>query len=174
MDCVNSLRCVAAVAAATCFLPATPSWPADVRQYSSPDGQLRARIGFSKNSPTATPESRVTITAGAKVVFERSYESEDGEHGFGVERAAWTPDSRFLVFSLSSSGGHQAWHFPTDFWCRADARVRRLDDYIGPITSAEFSVSRPDVVTTEGRKDDLEEAELRASLRTLLEPRGKR
>ena len=74
---MNSLRCVAAVAAAACFLPTTPSWPADVRHYPSPDGQLHARIAFSKNSPTATPESRVTITVGAKVVFERSYESED-------------------------------------------------------------------------------------------------
>src|SRR5437899_963523 len=41
------------------------------------------------------------------------YSSEDSEHGFGIVKAAWTPDSNYFVFSLTSSGGHQSWHFPT-------------------------------------------------------------
>jgi hypothetical protein len=41
--------------------------------------------------------------------------SEDSEHGFGIVKAAWTPDNKYFVFSLTSSGGHQSWHFPKHF-----------------------------------------------------------
>jgi hypothetical protein len=36
------------------------------------------------------------------------YSSEDGEHGFGLVKGQWTADSKYFVFSLRSSGGHQA------------------------------------------------------------------
>jgi len=100
-----------------------------------------------------------------------------GGRGARIRSRASRLDSRLPVLRLQS---FKFWRAPSVAFfngllvsCRWRA-WGALDDYIGPITSAEFSVSRPDVVTTEGRKDDLEEAELRASLRTLLEPRGKR
>ena len=86
-----------------------------------------------------------------RILCSRNYGSEDGEHGYGVEKAAWTPDSRFFVYSLSSSGGHQAWHFPTDFISTTDYKFRRLDDFVGPITDPDFTLTAPDIIKTSGR-----------------------
>ena len=70
----------------------------------------------------------------------------DHQHGEGVSYAAWTPDSKFFVFSTSSSGGHQPWHGPAYFYARRQNRVLRLDDYIGIGPNLVFSVSSPDVL----------------------------
>lgn len=40
------------------------------------------------------------------------------------------PDFQFFVFSLTSSGGHQAWHAPTEFYSRREGTVHSLDDYL--------------------------------------------
>ena len=70
---------------------------------------------------------------------------------------------------MSSSGGHQAWHFPTDFIAIQDCRIRRLDQYVGPITDPEFKLRAPDIVRVVGRrKEDLEEAAFNVSLRKLI------
>lgn len=124
------------------------------REFAAPDRSLRAVVTWTKKSPrVGDDESTVAIfsTAGRRL-FHRSYESPDGQHGFRVERAAWTPDSRFFVVSLSSSGGHQPWHSPTDFWCRGDGRLRSLDTEREPITTPEFTVETPDVVVVADRR----------------------
>ena len=45
------------------------------------------------------------------------------EHGYGVTKAVWTPDSHFFVYSLESSGGHEAWHSPVWFYFRKEQEV---------------------------------------------------
>ena len=120
-------------------------------------------------------ESKIEIRAtNGAVLCPKSYGSQDGEHGFGVGRSAWTPDSQFFVYSMSSSGGHQSWHFPTDFIAVRDFKVRSRDDYLGPITDPDFILRSPDIVKTVGRKKaDLEEAKFEARLSELLKSNTK-
>jgi len=167
-------RKIVLIAGAAMFLLGTSPQPEHLRQFLSPDEQLRATVTDVKNSPTGSEESRLTIqTVNGQILFDHSFESKDGEHGAGVLRAAWTPDSQYFVVSLSSSGGHQAWHFQTDFWRRRDAELLYLDDYLGSITDPDFSLKEPDVVITRGRNiESLEEETFRVSLASLGTQKG--
>lgn len=122
-------------------------------QYTAPDGGLAVLVvPISKEAGRSEYESRIEFkSVDAKIACAIDYSSEDSEHGFGVVKAEWTPDSQYFVFSLSSSGGHQAWHAPTQFLSRKDGRVRSLDDYFGSagISKADFRLLAPNTVKTE-------------------------
>jgi len=80
----------------------------------------------------------------------RNYASADGEHGYGVAKAAWTPDSQFFVYSLESSGGHSAWLSFVQFFARKQSKFVSLDDHLNDaIMNPDFSVSAPDRVKVE-------------------------
>jgi hypothetical protein len=84
--------------------------------FESPDGAIIAFVRFTK-TVEATSESRIEVrTRSGRVLLKHDYGSEDGEHGYGVNKAAWTPNSQFFVYSLESSGGHSAWHSPDACW----------------------------------------------------------
>ena len=122
------------------------------RQYTAPDGGVRVVIvPVSKEVGRSEYESRIEIkSSNGKIACALDYSSEDNEHGFGVVKAEWTPDSQYFVFSLTSSGGHQAWHAPTQFLNRKDGRVRTLDDYFEfGISKADFRIIAPSTVNTE-------------------------
>lgn len=85
------------------------------------------------------------------------YSSEDHEHGFGVVKAAWTPDNEYFVFSLTSSGGHQAWHAPTLFYSVRDHEIRSLDNYVAGaagISKGDFTLRTPNTVITEVQREE--------------------
>ena len=75
-----------------------------------------------------------------------------------MEKAAWTPDSSFFVYSMSSSGGHQPWNSPVNYISVHDSKVRSLDDYIGAVTEPEFELKAPDTIKAVGSKGGPEEA----------------
>lgn len=112
------------------------------RQYKSPDGGARVVIvPIGKEAGRAEYESRIEFhSKDGKIGCSLDYSSDDSQHGFGVVKAEWTPDSQYFVFSLTSSGGHQAWHAPTQFLSRKDRTVRTLDDYFfeAGISKADF------------------------------------
>lgn len=122
------------------------------RQYISPDGSVLVEISSVGKEPgLADYESRIKFQAGdGTISCTLDYSSEDSEHGCGVVKAEWTPDSQYFVYSLASSGGHQAWHAPTQFLSRGDGKVRSLDDYfeIG-ITSPDFRIIAPNTIRIE-------------------------
>ncbi len=140
------------------------------KEYRSPDGRYLARVIPYPKVPHGSGESKIEIYSGDAIVSSASYSSGDGEHGFGVVRAAWSPDSRFFVYSMSSSGGHQAWHFPTYFTSIYDSKTRYLDDYIGSITQPDITFTPPDIVQVYGHTpNNIEkETEIKASLSKLL------
>jgi hypothetical protein len=142
----------------------------ELHEYFSPDGRLKALVIPLPKAPYGSGESRIELrSTDGTLLFSKSYASEDGEHGYGVEHAAWTPDSRFFVYSLSSSGGHQARHFPTDFIKVSTLSVHRLDEYVGPITDPDFKVFPPDIVCADGRGiKDLEETTFKVRLSELV------
>jgi hypothetical protein len=140
------------------------------KEYVSPNGKYRAYVIALQKVRHGNSESKVIIkTRDGKTLCTKSYGSKDGEHGFNVEKAAWTPDSNFFVYSMSSSGGHQPWHFPIDFISVADSAVRSLDDYVGSITDPNFELRAPDTVKAVGTKRDRdEETTLEARLSELV------
>jgi hypothetical protein len=92
-------------------------------------------------------ESKVEIRKiNGKLLLRKDFNSPDGEHGYEVVNAAWTPDSQFFVFALTSSGGHQPWRFPTYFYCRKHGKLRSLEDYLGAVTEPTFGTSVPDFI----------------------------
>jgi len=123
------------------------------RQYKAPDGGARVVIvPVGKEAGRAEYESRIEFQSNdGKIACSLDYSSADSEHGFGVVKAEWTPDSQYFVFSLTSSGGHQAWHAPTQFLSRKDKTVRTLDDYFfeAGISKADFQLIAPNTVKTE-------------------------
>jgi len=125
-------------------------------QYTAPDGGAYVMVvPVSKEAGRAEYESRIEFHSNdGKISCALDYSSEDSEHGYGVVKAAWTPDSRYFVYSLASSGGHQAWHAPTQFLNREDGKVRTLDDYFeSGISDADFQVVAPHTVETEVLED---------------------
>jgi Tol biopolymer transport system component len=63
------------------------------------------------------------------------------KEGTGINRAlvedtAWSPDSRFFVFTTSSSGGHSIWHMPTYFYDRRSSLIYSVDDSLSAVASS--------------------------------------
>ena len=148
----------------------TFTYSAEQKEYLSPDGKYWAIVVPLSKSSYGSGENEIFIkTKDGNILCSQNYASDDGEHGFVVETAAWTPDSKFFVYSLSSSGGHQAWHFPTDFISTIDGKVRRLDEFVGPITDPSFALIAPNTINTSGRdKTTLDEANFEVKLSELL------
>jgi hypothetical protein len=119
------------------------------KEYRSKEGRRVLVADFAK--PESTIESKIEFyTADNRILCALDYSSEDGEHGFGVVKAAWTPDQKYFVFSLTSSGGHQAWHTPTLFYNLRDNSIYSLDSYVDAgISKGDFSLKDPNVVLTE-------------------------
>jgi len=117
-------------------------YAAGEKEYVSPDGRYTAYVVTISDG-----ESKVVVTTkNGRSICSKSYASEDGEHGFGVLKAVWTPNSAFFVYSMWSSGGHQPWHCPTDFCSVHDSTIRSLDDYVGPVVSPDVETKPPDIV----------------------------
>jgi hypothetical protein len=121
------------------------------RIYRSPDGTLRAVVLPVDISLNATPdmESRVVIrTSKGETVTSKDYSSPRGFNGYYVVRAQWSPDSKFFVYSLSSSGGHSPWSFPMAVYSREKNRFAAFSDLINgnPTVSSDFKFSGPHTV----------------------------
>jgi hypothetical protein len=68
------------------------------QKYISPDGRFVACVIPLPKARYSSGESKIIIkTNKGKILCSKDYGSEDGEHGFGVVRAAWTPDSQFFI-----------------------------------------------------------------------------
>jgi hypothetical protein len=121
------------------------------QSYPSPDKTLIATVLPVDVSLYATPdmESRVVIrnTAG-DTLTSKDYSSPRGTNGYYVYRAQWSPDSQFFVFSLTSSGGHSPWSYPTMVFSRHNNRIAKFSDMIGdkPTLSGDFSLTGPHTI----------------------------
>ena len=120
--------------------------------FASPDGALQAVVLPVDVSLNATPdmESRVVIrSSGGDTLTSEDYSSPRGANGYYVYSAKWSPDSQFLVYSLSSSGGHQPWSFPIVAYSRKRNAFAKFNAMIGdrPTLSGDFEFSGPHSVT---------------------------
>jgi len=115
----------------------------EMDRFVSPDGKLVALvIHVGKEAGFENYESRGELrTKKGSLLCPADYSSEDSEHGYGVAKAAWTPDAQFFVYSLQSSGGHSPWHTPVQFYNRRQNKILSLDDVLGDsIAYPEFSI----------------------------------
>jgi hypothetical protein len=112
------------------------------RDIASPDGKLVARV--ERRGGAGCGESRVEILErhGRRLAL-KDFTSPDGSHGETLERAVWSEDGSFFVFSLSSSGGHEAQHFPTYVFSRRGRSFRNVEA-LDPqlfVASADFQLA---------------------------------
>ena len=68
-----------------------------------------------------------------------------------VAKFQWSPDSKFLVLTTVSSGGHSPWNFKTFVFSVSDKSLRSMDDLVGPITSADFQFEPPSTAVMQVR-----------------------
>jgi hypothetical protein len=143
------------------FLFITIAYSAEQKEYVSPDGKYRAHVMPAINGRHENSGEKEIIIKNkdGKILCSKNYGSEDGEHGFGVENAVWTPDSKFFVYSMSSSGGHQPWHFPADFCSITDSSIKSLDKYVGPITNSHLEAKAPDIIKGKRMKKNIDDQE---------------
>jgi len=100
------------------------------KEFKSPDARFTAvialadkKIGFEKY------ESRISILrSGGVQVSMHDFSSEDGEHGYGVDGAQWTPNSQYFVCRMRNSGGHSPMYVPVAFWSRKTNHFYQLND----------------------------------------------
>jgi len=121
-------------------------------RFVSPDNTLLATVvPADKQKGFEEQESFVEIRSkdGARL-RKHDFSSSDGEHGYGVDGAGWTPDSQFFVFRLRSSGGQSPMYAPVVFWSRRKNRFYHLDDYTADMT---FSDAAPDKVKVDSWPD---------------------
>jgi hypothetical protein len=125
--------------------------------YPSPDRTLRAVVYPADISLDVTPdmESRVVIrTNEGNTLNSKNYSSPRGFNGYYVVNAKWSPDSKFFVYSTSSSGGHGPWQFPMAVYGRQAVhgtekdRIVEFSDLINgnPTVSADFKFIGPHTV----------------------------
>jgi len=63
-----------------------------------------------------------------------------------VSQIRWSPDSKFLLFTTASSGGHSPWHFKTFVFCAADNSFRDVETAAGsPVGAPDFRFEPPDI-----------------------------
>jgi hypothetical protein len=63
-----------------------------------------------------------------------------------VSQIGWSPDSKFLLFTTASSGGHSPWHFRTFAFSVADKSFRDVETVLGaPVAAGEFRFEYPDI-----------------------------
>lgn len=150
------------------------AYAAEPKEYPSPDGRLRALVMPASERGTGTAESRIEIhKRDGTLIFKKEYSSPDGGHGWVVNSVAWTHDSRFFMFGMYSSGGHQPWHSPVYFYSKKHNRTFSLEDYVGTIIDPKFQVSGADSVKVITRgKADIEDVEITVSLSELLKRGG--
>ncbi len=127
----------------------------DGHEYKAKDGSrvvILAIRKWTRDAAYKSYESRLEFYSPQhEMLCALDYSSEDHEHGFGIVKAAWTPDNNYFVFSLASSGGHQSWHAPTLFYTIRDAEIHNLDSYVeaAGISKGEFTLKSPNIVLTE-------------------------
>ena len=134
---------------------------ATAQESRAPDGARAVVLPAGNVGTPSHNESRIDIyTAKGDKVCSLDFSSDDGEHGYAVAQAGWTPDGNYFVYSLESSGGHAPWHTPTEFVSANPIReICLLDSYLDNpgITKPDFRLAPPDSVTTRvyGAKSDV-------------------
>jgi hypothetical protein len=101
----------------------------------SADGAYTARI--TRTGRSTCGESKIEIfTADGHLMIVADYTSNDGQGGMGVIQAQWSPDSQFLVFSLTQPPGRADRPYTLGIYSSKKNKVKAL-----PASKPEFTFS---------------------------------
>jgi len=99
----------------------------------SADGALTARV--TRSGRATCGESKIEIfSADGHLLAIVDYTSNDGQGGEGVIQAQWSPDSQFLVFSLTQPPGRADRPYTVGIYSSKKNKVKTL-----PASKPEFS-----------------------------------
>jgi len=91
----------------------------------SPDGEFSARI--TRLGRSACGESKVEVfSADGHLLSIADYTSSDGQTGEGVVQVQWSPDSQFLVYSLSPPANRPNGRYTLAVYARKQNKVKTL------------------------------------------------
>lgn len=136
---------------AICCLAGVANAKTSCQKYFSPNHQYSALIENTQVAGAIIPESIVSIyDMHHKLLARKSYTSPDHQHGFGVVQLKWSADSQYCVWSLTSSGGHSPWHFPTDCYAPKCHSIISVDDQLkAGLTQAHFQLKAPHLLISQ-------------------------
>ena len=63
-----------------------------------------------------------------------------------ISQIQWSPDSKYIVMSTVSAGGHSPWHFTSYVYSVDDQSLREMDDIIGEVLDPRFEFVGPHTV----------------------------
>jgi len=115
----------------------------EIKRVASPDGNF---LAATREIPDEGYVWRKDLDRFRLVVWPARLGTEFGDRYLrwdcGRQRVmsnmSWSPDSKFLVLTTVSSGGHSPWHFDSYVFCVADRTVRYMDGTIGPVVKPDF------------------------------------
>ena len=115
--------------------------------YYSPDRTLKAvdAVKDRKHRDESIVEIR---DRRGKLLCRRDFTSDSGHDGYQVAETAWTPDSRFFIFSIDNIGGHQPWTVPTYIYSRRLNRIISLGEDLHLPPTDDFHLHPHDILTT--------------------------
>ena len=122
------------------------------KEFKSPDARLLAIVvPADKKTGIEGRESRILILrSGGAEISMHDFSSKDGDHGYGVLDAQWTPDSQYFVCRMTNSGGHSPTYVPVVFWNRKTNHFYQLEAYTADHI---FSITASDRVKVESWPD---------------------
>ena len=115
----------AALSVASAASAQTPAHCYGTGEVASPDGEVSARVTRLGRSPCG--ESRIEMFSGdGHLLSIADYTSSDGMNGEGVVQVQWSPDSQFLVYSLSPPASRPSGHYTLAVYARKQNKVKLL------------------------------------------------
>ena len=146
--------------------PHEPVQPLDPATATSPD---KAFFAATRLTPDDKYIWKADLDFTRLVIFPLKNGDQFGRlyarHDIGgrfVAHLQWSPDSKFVVLTTTSSGGHRPYHFQSFVFCVADKSLRYMDSSIGMVLDSEFYFEEPDVAVMT----------VRAGSRDPLDPEG--
>lgn len=92
---------------------------------ASPDGEMSVRV--TRLGRSTCGESRVeTFSTDGHLLSVADYTSSDGQSGEGIVQVQWSPDSQFLVYSLSPPANRPGGHYTMAVYSRKQNKVKLL------------------------------------------------
>jgi dipeptidyl aminopeptidase/acylaminoacyl peptidase len=132
----------------------------------SPDDSLFAVTRVIPDPVYIQRHDRDSVAVGVFHLVEGEGLAVVARHDFQgrlITHIEWSPDSKFLLFTTVSSGGHSPWHAAAFLFCAADNSFRDVDAAIGDVMSPKFRFEPPDIACMEVKKGEAEE-EVKVSL----------
>ena len=130
----------------------------------SPDVAL---LAATRVIPDQVYIQRHDLDGVAVAIFRAEVRTLVARHDFRgriISDIEWSPDSKFLLFTTTSSSGHQPWHAVAFVFCRNDNSFREVEPAIGTIVSPNFRFEAPDIAIMVVRKSEAPEAEVKVGL----------